>query len=262
MGELINFPKALWALSEAAQCVLLGVLIARKAYRDYPAFTFYVLATLLQNAVVFIVSSFFDLSPFSIWCISWGMQGFVLCIRALAVAEVARHFLGHFRGIWALARRILLGCAAVVMLYSLVISKHQWNLVILNADRGLELAFAAVIVTLFLFVRYYGLVVESRPRWMAMGFFSYSCFFVLNNTILERWLDNYLSLWNLLGTWVFLAALLLWTWTFRNYQPVAISVHELLPTGVYHDLSPILNLRLRLLNDRLIQFWHVEARRP
>lgn len=262
MGELTNFPKTLWALHATAQCVLLIFLVVRKSYRDYPAFTFYISINLLKNAAVFLVSNILDVSPMNVWRISWGLQGVVICVRALALAEVCRHILGRFRGIWGLARGILLGCAVLVLFYSLLLAQHQWSLAVLNADRGLEMAFAAVIVTLFLFVRYYELVVESTPRWVAIGFFSYSCFYVLNITILERWLDNYLMLWNVLGTLTFIAVVFLWSWTFRSYERAERPAQELLPSSVYGTLSPEINLRLRLLNDRLSDFWNTEARQP
>jgi hypothetical protein len=55
----------------------------------------------------------------------------------------------------------------------------------MNLDRGLELAMATVIVLLFVFARYYEVGVEPAVRTMAIGFLLYSCFRVLNDTILE-----------------------------------------------------------------------------
>jgi hypothetical protein len=40
------------------------------------------------------------------WRIAWGMQGAVICARALAVAEVCRGVLGRYRGIRAPIRKI------------------------------------------------------------------------------------------------------------------------------------------------------------
>jgi len=110
-------------------------------------------------------------------------------------------------------------------------------------------------------MRYYGVKAKATDSSLAVGFCLYSCFSVLNNTILERFLDNYLSLWNFLGMLAFLASLLLWTWALRKPQVQAGPEEALLPAGVYQTLAPQINVRLRLLNEQLVQFWKTEATR-
>jgi hypothetical protein len=261
MGSLADIQKLLWALSEAGQCLLLILLISRKAYRDYPWFTVYLLAVVLQNALSYAMAGFLNVSAYNNWRIGWAVQCIVVGLRAFAVAEVCRHFVGRFRGIWALARGILIGCGVVVLLASMVVEKHRWYLAILYADRGLEMAFAAVIVTLFLFARYYQLEAAAAPRWLAIGFFFFSCAKVLNNSVLERWLNQYYVLWNVLETLAFLAVLVLWTWTFRGYRWAIRPEPVLLPANVYRELSPDVNLRLSELNERLSEFWTMERPR-
>ncbi len=189
------------------------------------------------------------------------MQALVLCARALAVTEVCKHLLSRYRGVWALAWRVLLACAAIVLLYSGLAARHGWAFVLPKAERGLELAIAAVIVGVFLFVRYYGVEAERVDCSLAIGFCLYSCFSVLNNTILERFLDNYVALWNFLGMLAFLASLLLWSWTLRKPQGEALPEETLLPLGVYQSLAPQINLRLRSLNDQLCKIWKPEVTR-
>jgi hypothetical protein len=163
--------------------------------------------------------------------------------------------------VWALAWRILLLCAALVLCYSILAARHDWKLALLTADRGLGLSIATVIVVLLLFARYYDVKVDPVVRSLAIGFCLYSCFVVLNNTVLERWLHDYSALWNLLGMLAFLASLSIWTGALRHSQSEAQPKEILLPSGIYQAIAPEINLRLRLFNEQLTRFWKVEAGR-
>jgi hypothetical protein len=103
--------------------------------------------------------------------------------------------------------------------------------------------------------------VNSADRSVATGFCLYSCFVVLNNTILEHYLYKYVALWNLLRMLAFLGSLLLWAWALRKPQTEAGPAETLLPAGVYQAVAPQVNLRLHLLNEQLGQFWKTEATR-
>jgi hypothetical protein len=186
----------------------------------------------------------------------------VLLARALAVAEICRHVLAKYRGIWGLAWRLLLASAVLVLLYSIVAAGFEWRLIELNADRALELTITVVLVMLFVFAQYYQVAMEPVLRIMAIGFFLYSCFGVLNDTILERWKYGYAALWNLMGSLAFLASLLLWNWALRETQTLAGPETTLLSEGVYRTLAPEINMRLKVLNENLRGFWYPEGKRP
>jgi len=260
MTEIAQVQNLLWAADVGGKIVLLIVLAVRKNYRFYPTFFFYLLTTLAHDVVVFVTYQRWGFDSAAAYRIAWGAQGIVLFARALAVAEVCRHLLSRYPGVWALAWRILLLSAALVLCYSILAARHDWKLVLLTADRGLELSIATVIVALLLFARYYEVKVEPVVRSLAIGFCLYSCSAVLNNTVLERWLQDYSALWNLLGMLAFLASLSIWTWALRKPQPQAEPREFLLPRGVYKSLTPEINLRLRLLNEQLGRFWPAEAK--
>lgn len=255
------FTEGLWAITAILQTVLLCLLLARKSANSYPAFSVYIFMTLAQSGLLFVAIKGWGFSSSVSWSIGWATQAVVLGARTFAVAELCRHILGRYRGIWTLARSILLVCAAIVLAYALIAANHQWRLALNTAEMGLELAVAAVIVMLLLFARYYEVVVAPPLRWLAIGLCVYSCVSALNDTILEHWLSGYVSLWNILGMGVFLACLLLWSWAFRNpvEQPAADAL--LLDRSVYMKLIPEVNWRLRALNEQLIRFWRLEAPR-
>jgi len=59
----------------------------------------------------------------------------------------------------------------------------------------------------------------------------------------------------------FFASLFLRSWALRK-SPTAIAAQEnQLPLGVYQSITPQINLRLRLLNERLCQIWKPEVTR-
>jgi hypothetical protein len=242
--------------------VLLVLLLAvRKNYRAYPAFSLYVLLNLIAGILAFLVYRRLGFSSNASWRIGWGMETLVLCARGLAVLEVCKHLLSHYRGVWALAWRVLLGCASLVLLYAGLAARHRLGFLLPKAARALELAIAVVIVAVFVFLRYYGVEAKQEDRSLAIGFCLYSCFSVLNNTVLERLLESYVPLWNFLGMVAFLGSMLVWTWALRRPQTEGSPKETLLPSGVYQTLAPQFNLRLRLLNEQLAQFWKTEATR-
>jgi len=256
-----QFQETLWAVNMAVGVFLLLSLAIRKAYRAFPAFSLYIAVNLVSGTSAFFLYRRWGFSSASSIRIAWGMQAVVMFARALAVTEVCKHALARYRGIWALAWRALLSCAGIVLVYSSLAAKRQWEHFLPSADRGLELSISAVLVTLLAFTRYYEVRVNSTDRSLATGFCLYSCFVALNNTILEHYLYKYVALWNLLQMLAFLASLLLWTWALRKPQAEAAPVEALLPGGVYQAVAPQINLRLRVLNERLSQFRKTEATR-
>lgn len=251
-----TFDKVLWGLIFLLNTGILALLLCRKNLRVLPFFFLYMALNLFQGIVL--------LSAYQAWGfisreairIGWSTQGLISLARALAVAEICYLILAKFTGIWRLAWRLLVSAASLVALYTFALSRGRgsWQLAILNLDRGLELMMATVIVLLFLFVRYYEVVVHSSIRTLAIGFFLYSAFRVLDDSILGRWWRPYEPLWNLIGMLTFMASLLLWGWGLRQKQQYAISEPALLSEDHYRSLSPVINARLRNLNKRLSRF--------
>jgi len=261
MHDLGLFTQSVWAVTAIVQALFLCLLHVRKNVSSYPAFSAYIFMTLAQSGLLFIAIKGWGFSSTVAWRVGWATQCIVIGARAFAVAELCRHILGRFLGIWVLARRILLASGVVVLLYALIAADHQWRLVLNTAERGLELAIAAVVVVLLLFARYYDIAVTSPLRLLAVGLCLYSCVAALNDAVLERWLSTYVSLWNVFGMTVFLACLLLWSWAFRKSAPQTVAAPLLLSGSVYLNLIPEVNLRLRSLNEQLIEFWRLEAPR-
>lgn len=254
MSEALNLRNLAWALTTITEVVLFVYLVRRKLFRSHPFFSAYILAAILQSALLVAAYSAWGFDSKQAWLTGWVSQLVVASARLAAVMEVARRVLSPFAGIWALGRRVLLTATGGVLVYAALLSREYWYKLPLNVDRGVGLAVAAVIVTLLLFARYYGLPMDSLNRSLCIGFCLYSCFCVINDSLYDKWLLGYLNFWNFLGVLTFLASLFLWLGAARAYSETAPArVPAIAPKELYGKLSSELNVRLRLLNEHLNQ---------
>ena len=254
MSETLNLANLAWILSTIAELILLFYLVRRKLFRSHPVFSAYILIAILQTVLVAATYGIWGAHSFRAWLIFWLSQIVMETARFAAVVEVARRILSPFSGIWALGRRVLLVAAGGVLIYVALLSREYWYELPLNVDRGVGLAVAVVIVTLLLFARYYGLPMDNLDRSLCMGFCLYSCFSVINDSILEKWIAGYMNLWSFLGVLTFLASLFLWIGAARAYSETAPARGPVIvPKELYGKLSSELNVRLRLLNEHLNQ---------
>jgi len=259
MEGIFTSEQWLWGVTLFLKAGLVLLIVHRKNNRVLPFFFSYVLLNFLQSVLLYETYRIWGLdSPVSVR-VAWGTQGLVTFARALAVAEICHAVLARHRGIWQLAWRLLAATAIFATVYSWAASRGRWELAILSLDRALEMAIISVIAILFVFARYYQVTVTVQIRLLSVSFFQYSCFRVINDTILERWLHRYAFLWNLLDVLAFLASLLLWMWALRQTLPAVATTPTLLPENDYRVLSPAINARLKALNEQLIHFWRTEG---
>src|SRR5713226_1719587 len=204
VSGLANWQQWLWVLNVGAQIALCYLLVRRRAYKWLPFLSLYLLSDLARSAVILVSYRLWGFSSWLGYIVAWSAQAVVVVARGLAVAEICKNCLRAYEGIWALGWRILAGVGAVVVLYAalapLAVSKKTfWVAVaamVLAADRGLELALVAVLLSLLIFVRYYGVALNRTHKALAVGFCFFSCVFVLNDTILSVFLKRYAAVWN------------------------------------------------------------------
>jgi hypothetical protein len=248
-----------WALTTLLELILLAYLLRRKLYLTHPAFVIYIGGAILQSALAAVVYTYIRPETVLAWNIVWTSQALLILARSMVIVEIVRRDLSKYKGIWALAKRILIFAGVSSLAYSLLLSEKDWHLIVVNLDRGVELSIAVVIVTFLLFAKYYVLPIRTLDRLLAIGFCLYSCVFVINDSLFERWMDQYLTFWNFLDVLTFLATLLFWMKSvYEDSQELAVaSVPVLSPTD-YRDLSTELNLRLRMLNNQLERMLRLE----
>jgi hypothetical protein len=261
MIEPLQLQSVAWALTTTLELGLFAQLVRRKIFRTFPFFLAYLTAVILQSAVIALLYRDTNLDKVMAWKIAWLTQGLVVCMRALVLLELNRTILSRYVGIWALARRLFLCVAVAVIAYDLFLSKGQWQWLIMNGIRGLELAMATVIVTMLIFARYYRVHVNPLQRALAVGLCLYSSFYVISYSLLDGIVKRYMTLWNFLEISAFVATLLVWLMAVNRYeQSEMVSALPAIPAELYGKLSSEVNSRLLVLNRQLIQFLRVENR--
>jgi hypothetical protein len=265
MAEPIFLRNLAWAATTAVEVLLLGLIVRRKIYRSHPLFSIYVFCTIAQSILAVRVYMQWRFFSDTAWRWIWASQGAVVLFRAMAVWETTRRLLSAYTGIWALASKLLLALGIAICTACILFSHRNFYDGVMDADRGVELSISAVIVSVFLFLKYYGLAAKSPDRQLALGFCLYSSFFVINFSLFERFIQTHVNFWNFLDILTFLATLFIWTKTVRGYS-IASEAQPAMTAGklaknAYTSSSPELNRKLASLNERLNRLSGLRGRR-
>jgi hypothetical protein len=256
--------------STAGLQVILCVLVyARKLHRRLPFFTAF--ATLLVAGTLGIQFVYHQFGFRSLASLSayWIITGVYVIARGFAIAELCRHELRAYRGIWGLAWRALTLLAIFFLGHAVLDAWDQPNRIAiygLTIERDVGISSVVILVTMLIICNYYGLRLEPLQETIAIGM----CFFcvvdVVSNTMTRNLLTSYAffwsekrplierayDLWNVIHTSAFIISMSIWCFALRKPLPAPEREPVLLPPEVYGELSPAVNLRLRAFNDRLL----------
>lgn len=252
MVGAFHLRDAAWALTTLLEVILLFYVVRRRLYRIHPAFSLYILAAVLQGVAVAWSARQWGIQSVQYFDLVWGTQAAVVCARWFAVAEIARRVFQGYSGIRRMTSGILFVVGTCVLVYASALSKYRWDLIVLNADRAVELCIATFIVTMLVFVKYYRLAMTNLERQLAIGFCLYSCSWVINNSVYELVSHPSAFFWQYFQIFSFLASLTIWI--VAAVQPVEVrraAIPLALSAEQYVQLSRQLNARLNLLNSRL-----------
>ena len=266
----------LWVSSVTVQLAVCGFLFYRRHFRTLPLFTTYIVLNLCQAGFLSVVYAHYGFDSDRSTLLFRISEAITLVARVFATVELLQCVLGAYRGVWAMAWRLLAVTFTAILVYASYASYaalHSHTSVpeaaVVTADRGFHLAFAVALVACLLLVRYYSIGVPPVHKVLLAGFCFYSCTVVLKNTLLHTLIlhfqyasPHYQRIWDAATLLPFIIVQIVWAAALRK---PATAVHRqpvLLPVSVYRQVSPELNLRLRALNEQLSQFWKVEAPRP
>ena len=265
MTGLARFVLWLWVISIVAQLGVFGFLMSRRHFRRLPYFTTYMALNLCQAYYLLAVYFHFGFGRGKVSSLAWVSQASTLVLSALATTEILRLVLSPFRGIWALAWRLLAATSAIVVAYAAIHTWGDMNWAVLEADRGYHLTIAILIVACLLLVHHYSIPIHPIYKALLGGFCFYSCMVVLVNTILQailfRRFPQFEPIWQTATLLSFVGVLLVWAVALRKPFPASDERPVVLSASVYQQISPEINARLRLLNEQLGQFWKLEAPR-
>ena len=194
--------------------------------------------------------------------VAWTTQAIVVIGRGFAAAEICHRILGKFKGVWALAVKILIACGGIVLISTLYFGARSYQLSAITLEMSLEAFIATWIVGLPLFARYYAVPVEPAAGMMGLGLGLLSCCQLLNDLVFERHVQSYVGTWNYVSSAAFVGILLLWNWVLRKPATHTVQEPQLNRVQVYQSLIPQVNRKLLELNRQLSQIWSAEPPKP
>ncbi len=252
--QLSSHSVLLGVTSSLLAVLVCSIALWRRLYLRLPLFTAYLVLLAGRDALAWWFYLDLGYTSRAASYYYWITQGILVTARAAAVAEIAWRALREYRGVWALAWRVLLIIALFLLLQATLDARgsRAWiSPLILTAERGLELAAVGILVLLLAICRYYGIQLEPVQKMIALGLGFYSAIQVLNNSVLR--VTHYFPMWNEIRIISFQVALVIWLLALLRPLPKAVPAPALLSQSVYDELSPQVNQRLRVLNQRLLE---------
>lgn len=200
----------------------------------------------------------------------WITMGLNTMGRSLAIAELCNYGLRAYRGVWSITWRFLTILVFVFLGHAAIDAWGQpswFATYVLTLARDVEFTSVLVLIALLFIRRYYGIGLESLEKWIAVGICLFCVVDAVNKTMLRDLLSSsffHLSrmqpeieqlneLCNIINRSAFMVSMGIWCFALRKPLPAPAATPQLLPAGVYEELSPAVNLRLRAFNDRLLE---------
>jgi len=253
----------LWALSTLLTLALFCYILFGSKRSLFPLFAAYLGTNLLQTVLQLVVYQYYGTVAKFPYGLIWGSQAVVVTARALSAAEFCRRVLGMYRGVWAVAWRILLFCGLLILTVAVYFGRDGMRLAVMTLDIGSEGFVATLAAGTFLFVRHYDVPMEWSEKLFGMGLTVYSGFKIVNDAIVTRYVHTYGNAWNEIAMVVFIGVVALWLAAVH----VTVGARALKPAtkpddSEYRTLIPVINERLWQLDQQLSSFWNAEQPKP
>ena len=240
------------------ELALLATAIYRGVHRRLPVFVSYVGLVVLKEGLGYWILFRLGFNSPEYFYFYWIGQAVLVSLRGLVLVELLHDVLRPYRGVWALARRVLSGLAFMLIVYAAaksVAGLSQLGGFVLAAERGLEVAVAGTLLALLLICRYYGIGFDRLTAALALGLGLYSSLAIVNNTVLYQFILIYLPAWTIVRQVSYEVAVLIWFVPLMR-PLLAVQAPPAMAAGnEYRELVPQVSGRMRELNDRLLDFF-------
>jgi len=259
--------------------VLCTFVLARRVVRVLPFFAIYSFALLVDMVVVWLIYEHFGFNSLIAYYSFWVSILLNATARSLAIAEVCHYGLRAYQGIWRLVWRVLTVLSVLLVARTIIDAREAPNRVAIYgtiADRDLALASIIILLVLLLFRNYYGIALEPLQRGIALGICFICIVDVIGNTVLRNIFTGYLlsfflanqeavrsalnpifqrvsDLWGIVHLFSFMFTIGIWCFALRKPLAARQGSPALLPSEVYRELSPAINMRLASFNTRMLE---------
>jgi hypothetical protein len=276
----MNRLEILLSLSSLSfQIALCGFVVARRAQRILPLFATFVYVELASTIGLGLTYLYFGFKSALAYYGFWACLFLFVTMRTLAIAEMCRYALRNYRGIWALIWRALTALSIFLVAHAAINAWGQPNGIAIywtSFARDFALASLIILAVLFLFVNYYGLVLDDLPKLIAIGICFTCAVDAIGNTIFLNSFKGYLFPWFLesqralwpsmellvrrvddVWSTVHLISLMIsigiWCYALRKPLVQPAESPALLPARIYGEMSPAINTHLATFNQRLAE---------
>ena len=252
-SALINSLSLATATGELGACLLAA---RRRLWNRLPYFWGYLVLLVLVDALRwFILWRGGPASPAYGWTY-WLTQGMLVIARGAALADVCRAALGHYTGVWRLARLLLFSAAFLIVVNACFRTggTSAFSYVIF-VERELEVAMMLAMLGLLLLGRYYGAPLNEPLRGIVRGLAFYSAVVVISNSILSgplnaRW-EAYWRVFEIARLFAFAVAVGFWLRAL--WLPLgSVEGSELSSGESYDENTMAVSAGMRSLNDHLL----------
>jgi len=180
-------------------------------------------------------------------------QPVLVLARAAALADICRAALGHYTGVWQLARYLLAGAATTLLALAAVRTGGTPGIFsyLIFVERELEFAVVIILLVLLVLSRYYGVALEPPLGGLAMGFAIYSSVLIIASSILIGPLTLPWNVFSQVRSAGYFVALGFWAHALRAPLPAPVRP-ELSTVESYERNSRLVTDRMRELNARLM----------
>lgn len=267
---MTRYEILLFAIIAGLETLLCLLVYYRKLYRRLPLFAAYATIMLICDAVLAIVFRHFGFRSEPSVIAYWYAVAATSVARSAAVVELCRESLKAYQGIWALTWWLLTILTTIFFVHAAIDARRLPDFFAASSmtmERDLEIASAAILITIFLVGRYYRLSIDSLNELLGLGIILFCIVEFVNNSIVRDVLTHYGTVWTIARpvaeqvtrAWNTVQAVAadtsvgIWCFALRKPLPARSESPTLLPAEVYGELSPAINLRLRAFNARLME---------
>jgi hypothetical protein len=267
---MTHYELILFAIIAGLEVLLCALVYCRKLHRRLPLFALYASTMLACCAMLAAVFSHFGFRSEASVHASWYAVALTSLARSAAIAELCRENLRAYQGIWALTWRLLAAMTALFFVHAAIDARGlpDWfTASSMTIERDVEIASAAVLIAIFVVGRYYHLSIDPLHKFLGLGIILFCIVEFVNNSIIRDALVHNGTVWTIARpvaervtlAWNTVQAIAadtsigIWCFALRKALPEPVRPPVLLPADVYRELSPVINLRLRTFNARLME---------
>jgi len=220
----------LWIVIMIAQGCVLALLVGRRGYREYPAFTAFIVFCVIHSLVLFYLSNY---APGYYLPVYWLTYVPELVILASLVQEMFYVLFHPYETLPANTLRHFLGAILAVAILILTLTAifpgaqpKTWLTVARATDQAVTWLLCVIFTLIVLFAKYFGIPWRHRLQGIASGFLIFLSVDIFVTTIVTQLhLPPYSAVWSL-GMFAFLAACCTWAYYFAA-EDVARTVPSL-----------------------------------